>query len=68
MVKPLLNEVYLRMGWAGEHIATLKEMQRSIEEIDPETVTVNGEVEFNTLPNGNRKIITPWFDMAGAHL
>ena len=61
MVKPLLNEVYLRIGWAGEHIRTLKDMQRSIESIDPDTITVQGETEVNSTAEGNTEIITPWF-------
>ena len=63
MVKPLLNEVYLRIGWADEHITTLKKMDRHIEQIDPDTITVHGEFEESINAEGNRVITTPWFDM-----
>ncbi|MDO8751912.1 MAG: hypothetical protein Q7K03_12345 [Dehalococcoidia bacterium] len=62
MANPLLDGVYIRIGWTSEHIRTLKNMQRSIEKIDPDTVAIKGESEVNINAEGNTEIITPWFD------
>ena len=63
MTNPLLDGVYIRIGWAGEHIGILKEMQRSIENIDPKTVTIQEDPpEPKILPDGSIEIITPWID------
>ena len=62
MVKPLLKEVYLRIAWAGENISTLKEMQRSIEEIDLNTITIQGEPEVGVDAEGNQTITSPWIN------
>ena len=62
MANPLLDGVYIRIEWASEHIRSLKDMQRSIENIDPDSITVQGEAEVNITPEGNQEIITPWFD------
>lgn len=62
MANPLLDGVYLRIGWAGEHIRALKDMQRSIEKIDPDTITIQGEPEVNINAEGNTEVTTPWYD------
>ena len=62
MANPLLDGVNIRIRWASEHIRTLREMQRSIEKIDPDTITIRGEPEVNINAEGNTEVITPWFD------
>jgi hypothetical protein len=63
-MKELLNGVYIRIEWASEHIGVLKDMQRSIEYIDPNTVRIQGHMPtIKELPDGRKEIITPWIDL-----